>query len=166
MLFLIDASVNFSLLVLEEHALWKHSAQFLTAHFKIFVGASICFKMRSWIFSLVMIFAELCFLAESQLCRRCDQIISGRNLAYSRALEIIQEEEYLDEEEFDQIRYKRNLRVKNEFRKKHAQVFERVKRPRTKRQTEVVTDGKKAVLHLIFNVLYLAEFDIVPSLKW
>ena len=92
-----------------------------------------------------MIFAEMCFLAESQLCRRCDQIISGRNLAYSRALEIIQEEEYLDEEEFDEIRYKRNLRVKNEFRKKHANVFERVKRPRTKRQTEVVTNGKKAV---------------------
>ena len=101
--------------------------------------------MRSWIFSVGLIFANMLYLAESQLCRRCDQIISGRNLAYSRALEIIQEEEYLDEEEFDEIRYKRNLRVKNEFRKKHAKVFERVKRPRTKRQTEIVTGGKKAV---------------------
>ena len=119
--------------------------------------------MRSWIFSVGLIFANTLYLAESQQCRRCDQIISGRNLAYSRALEIIQEEEYLDEEEFDQIRYKRNLRVKNEFRKKHAQVFERVKRPRTKRQTEVVTDGKKAVLCLIFDILYLAEFNICSS---
>ena len=145
MLFLIDASVNFSLLVLEEHALWKHSAQFLTAHFKIFVGASICFKMRSWIFSLVMIFAELCFLAESQLCRRCDQIISGRNLAYSRALEIIQEEDYLDEEEFDEIRYKRHLKVKNpyNFERKYGKLLASGKRPRTKRQTEVVTNGKQ-----------------------
>ena len=92
-----------------------------------------------------LIFANMLYLAESQQCRRCDQIISGRNLAYSRALEIIQEEEYLDEEEFDEIRYKRNLRVKNEFRKKHTNVFERVKRSRTKRQTEVVTNGKKAV---------------------
>ena len=106
---------------------------------------SFFFEMRSWIFSVGLIFANMLYLAESQQCRRCDQIISGRNLAYSRALEIIQEEEYLDEEEFDEIRYKRNLRVKNEFRKKHAKVFERVKRPRTKRQTEIVTGGKKAV---------------------
>ena len=113
--------------------------------------------MRSWIFSVSLILAKMCFLAESQQCRRCDQIISGRNLAYSRALEIIQTEEYLDEEEFDEIKYKRNLRVKNEFRKKYANVFESVKRPRTKRQTEVVTDGKKAVLHLIFYIIYLAE---------
>ena len=101
--------------------------------------------MRTWIFSAGLILAKVFLLAESQLCRRCDQIISGRNLAYSRALEIIQEEEYLDEEEFDEIRYKRYLRVKNEFSKKHANVFERVKRPRTKRQTEVVTNGKKVV---------------------
>ena len=101
--------------------------------------------MRSLIFSAGLILAKVILLARSQQCRRCDQIISGRNLAYSRALEIIQEEEYLDEEEFDEIRYKRNLRVKNEFRKKHAKVFERVKRPRTKRQTEIVTGGKKAV---------------------
>ena len=106
--------------------------------------------MRSWIFSVGLIFANMLYLAESQQCRRCDQIISGRNLAYSRALEIIQEEEYLDEEDFDEIRYKRNLRVKTEFRKKHAKVFERVKRPRTKRQTEIVTGGKKEILLLIF----------------
>ena len=146
MLFPIDASVNFSLLV--EDAWWKHSAQFLTAHFKICVGASICFKMRSWMFSSVMIFAEMCFLAESQLCRRCDQIISGRNLAYSRALEIIQEEDYLDEEEFDEIRYKRHLKVKNpyNFERKYGKLLASGKRPRTKRQTEVVTNGKQLEL--------------------
>ena len=146
MLFTIDASVNFSLLV--EDAWWKHSAQFLTAHFKICAGASICLKMKSWIFSSVMIFAELCSLAKSQLCRRCDQIISGRNLAYSRALEIIQEEDYLDEEEFDEIRYKRHLKVKNpyNFERKHGKLLASGKRPRTKRQTEVVTNGKQLEL--------------------
>ena len=124
---------------------------------------SFFFEMRSWIFSVGLIFANMLYLAESQQCRRCDQIISGRNLAYSRALEIIQEEEYLDEEEFDEIRYKRNLRVKNEFRKKHAKVFERVKRPRTKRQTEVVTDGKKAVLHLIFSLRVVGPYRLLFS---
>ena len=122
--------------------------------------------MKSWIFSVVMILAKVFLLVESQQCRRCDQLISGRNLAYSRALEIIQDEEYLDEEEFDEIRYKRNLRVKNQFRKQHANVFQNVKRSRTKRQTEVVTDGKKKVLHLIFYFLYLAELDIFLGLKY
>ena len=41
--------------------------------------------------------------------RQCDQIISGRNLLYSRALEIVQNEEYLTEADLDLIRrrYKR-----------------------------------------------------------
>ena len=111
-----------------------------------------------------MIFVEMCFLAESQLCRRCDQIISGRNLAYSRALEIIQDEDYLDEEEFDDIRYKRHLKVKNpyKFERKYGKLLANRKRPRTKRQTafsltnrqtEVVTNGKKltkVIKHTVF----------------
>ena len=101
--------------------------------------------MRTWIFSVGLIFAKVFLLAESQQCRRCDQIISGRNLAYSRALEIIQEEDYLDEEEFDEIRYKRHLKVKNpyKFEKKYGKLLASGKRPRTKRQTEVVTNGKQ-----------------------
>ena len=41
--------------------------------------------------------------------RQCDQIITGRNLLYSRALEIVQNEEYLSEADLDLIRrrYKR-----------------------------------------------------------
>ena len=41
--------------------------------------------------------------------RQCDQIISGRNLLYSRALEIVQNEEYLTEADLNLIRrrYKR-----------------------------------------------------------
>ena len=95
--------------------------------------------MRSWIFSVGLIFANMLYLAESQQCRRCDQIISGRNLAYSRALEIIQEEDYLDEEEFDEIKYKRHLKVKNpyNFERKHGKLLASGRRSRTKRQTEV-----------------------------
>ena len=106
---------------------------------------SFFFEMRSWIFSVGLIFANMLYLAESQQCRRCDQIISGRNLAYSRALEIIQEEDYLDEEEFDEIRYKRHLKVKNpyNFERKYGKLLASGKRPRTKRQTEVVTNGKQ-----------------------
>ena len=119
-----------------------------------------------------MIFAEMCFLAESQLCRRCDQIISGRNLAYSRALEIIQEEDYLDEEDFNEIRYKRHLKVKNpyKFGKKYGKLLANRKRPRTKRQTafsltnrqtEVVTNGKK----LTKVIKYTVFPHIRPSLE-
>ena len=100
--------------------------------------------MRTWIFSVCLILAKVFLLAESQQCRRCDQIISGRNLAYSRALEIIQEEDYLDEDEFDEIRYKRHLKVKKTYkvRKKYGKLLASRKRSRTKRQTEVVTNGK------------------------
>ncbi len=116
----------------------------MTGHFKICVGDGICFKMRSQIFSVGLILAKVFLLVESQQCRRCDQLISGRNLAYSRALEIIQEEEYLDEDEFDEIRYKRHLKVKShyKFRKKHAKVYKSGKRSRKKRQTDVITNGK------------------------
>ena len=108
--------------------------------------------MSTWIFSVGLILAKVFLLAESQQCRRCDQIISGRNLAYSRALEIIQEEDYLDEEEFDEIRYKRHLKVKNpyKFEKKYGKLSASGKRPRTKRQTEVVINGKqltKVIIH-------------------
>ena len=108
--------------------------------------------MRTWIFSVGLILAKVFLLAESQQCRRCDQIISGRNLPYSRALEIIQEEDYLDQEEFDEIRYKRHLKVKNpyKFEKKYGKLLASGKRPRTKRQTEVVINGKqltKVIIH-------------------
>ena len=62
--------------------------------------------MRTWIVFVGLILAKVFLLARSQQCRRCDQIISGRNLAYSRALEIIQEEDYLDEDEFDEIEFR------------------------------------------------------------
>ncbi len=42
--------------------------------------------------------------------RRCDQTITGRNLPYSRALEIVQDEEYLNEADFDVIKRKRSKR--------------------------------------------------------
>ena len=36
--------------------------------------------------------------------RTCNQVISGRNLRYGRVLEIVQNEEYLDAADLDQIR--------------------------------------------------------------
>ena len=41
---------------------------------------------------------------EGCIVNQCNQVITGRRLAYARALEIIQEEEYLDEADFDIIR--------------------------------------------------------------
>ena len=75
-------------------------------------------------------------------CRRCDQIVTGRNFEYSRALEIIQEEEYLRKFfEFKaatvEERKKRDLTEKNpsEFETKYTRVLGSDKRPRHKRQT-------------------------------
>jgi hypothetical protein len=53
--------------------------------------------------------AETTYLISAQ-CRKCDQTITGRNFMYSRALDIIQNEEYLDLSDFDEIRYKRKLK--------------------------------------------------------
>ena len=44
------------------------------------------------------------------LSRKCDQQITGRNFQYSNALEIIQDESYLDGADFDDIRAKRYLK--------------------------------------------------------
>ena len=42
--------------------------------------------------------------------RKCDQQITGRNFQYSNALEIIQDESYLDGADFDDIRARRYLK--------------------------------------------------------
>ena len=60
-----------------------------------------------WSIVTLLFFFEVLILVNSQTCRICDQIISGRNLGYARALDIIQDEEYLDDSDFDEIRYKR-----------------------------------------------------------
>ena len=127
--------------------------------------------MRSLIFSAGLILAKVILLARSQQCRRCDQIISGRNLAYSRALEIIQEEDYLDEDEFDEIRYKRHLNVKNpyKFQKKHGKLLANQKRSRTKRQIEVVTNGKKlikVIIHKLRSEVSLVEQDTIKYVSY
>ena len=43
-------------------------------------------------------------LRQECFVRRCDQIITGRDLQYNRALEIIQDEEYLSAADFDEIK--------------------------------------------------------------
>ena len=50
---------------------------------------------------------------KTQICQRCDQTITGRNFNYAAALTIIQDEEYLEEADFDDIRryrYKRQIK--------------------------------------------------------
>ena len=37
----------------------------------------------------------------------CDRTITGRNFDYGQALSIIQDEEYLEDEDFDEIRFYR-----------------------------------------------------------
>ena len=70
---------------------------------------------------------------ENGQCRRCDQIFTGRNFEYSRALEIIEDEYYVD---FDDIRKKRDVTEKNpsKFETKYARVLGSGRRPRNKRQ--------------------------------
>ena len=46
-------------------------------------------------------------IVKSQLCQICSQEITGRNFEYRTALQIIQDEDYLDEADFDDIRIKR-----------------------------------------------------------
>ena len=66
--------------------------------------------MKYIITQIVFLFlAEIIYLMSAQ-CRKCDQTITGRNFMYSRALDIIQNEEYLDLSDFDEIRYKRKLK--------------------------------------------------------
>ncbi|TRY70447.1 hypothetical protein TCAL_05921, partial [Tigriopus californicus] len=50
--------------------------------------------------------------------RVCDQIITGRDLTYERALEILQDEEYLDATDFDVVRRHRRFKRRSEERKK------------------------------------------------
>ena len=61
-------------------------------------------------------------------------------MSYSRAVDIVQDEEYLDESDFDEIRlrYKRSIQVST-----HNELMTSKKRIRSKRQSEVVTNGKK-----------------------
>ena len=63
---------------------------------------------------LLPIFIIFFVPAKSQLCQKCDQTISGRNFNYADVLEIIQDEDYLEEADFDDIRrhrYKRHLNI-------------------------------------------------------
>ena len=67
-------------------------------------------NMKCMITQIACLFlVEIIYLASAQ-CRKCDQTITGRNFMYSRALDIIQNEEYLDQSDFDEIRYKQKLR--------------------------------------------------------
>ena len=59
---------------------------------------------------------------------------------YSRALEIIQEEEYLDESAFDVIR--RSYKGHYEFGDKYGKLSDSKKKYRTKRQAQGSTNGR------------------------
>jgi len=61
------------------------------------------------------IFIIILVPANSQLCQKCDQTISGRNFNYADVLEIIQDEDYLEEADFDDIRRHRYKRHTNRF---------------------------------------------------
>ena len=73
-------------------------------------------------------------LRQECFTRICDQTISGRQLVYSRALEIIQDEEYLDDVDFDEI-----------------------KRQRIKRQISILDKAEKQFLDSIEMILLREE---------
>ena len=62
---------------------------------------------------LLPLFFSIFVPVKTQVCQRCDQTITGRNFNYAAALEIIQDEEYLEEADFDDIRRYRFRRNTN-----------------------------------------------------
>lgn len=54
-----------------------------------------------------MVCATSIIAANAQFCRRCDQSISGRNMRYSSALRIVQNEEYLSQADLSVLRLKK-----------------------------------------------------------
>ena len=61
------------------------------------------------------LFTKMIIMVKSQACQTCDQIVTGRNFNYRAALNIIQNEDYLDEVDFNDIRTKRYYRVLHIF---------------------------------------------------
>ena len=60
----------------------------------------------------------------------CDRTISGRNFDYARALEIIQDEEYLEPEDFDEMR----------FYRKHGKIVEAIEKMEESYSSYSLTD--------------------------
>ena len=60
----------------------------------------------------------------------CDRTISGRNFDYASALSIIQEEEYLEPEDFDQTR----------FYRKHGKIVEAIDKTEESYSSYSLTD--------------------------
>merc|ERR1712224_55676 len=67
----------------------------------------------------------------AQVTFQCDQQIMGRNLEYSSALQLIQNEDYLDESDIDEIRFFRRQGNFLEIKKQEKQSLLRVKRQQT-----------------------------------
>ena len=67
---------------------------------------------------LLTLFVIIFEPVKTQICQRCDQTITGRNFNYAAALTIIQDEEYLEEADFDDIRRYRYKRQINEHMNK------------------------------------------------
>ena len=68
-------------------------------------------------------------LRQECFTRICDQTISGRQLVYTRALEIIQDEEYLDDVDFDEIkrqRIKRQISILDAVEKRFSDSIEKI----------------------------------------
>ena len=75
-------------------------------------------------FYLVLtLFTSIFVPAKAQVCQICDQTITGRNFRYSAALDIIQEEIYLEEADFDDIRRHRYKRHRNKLKNHTLQVI-------------------------------------------
>ena len=55
-----------------------------------------------------LLLTEIICIVKSQLCQSCDQQVTGRNFNYGAALDIIQNEGYLDEADVDDIRIRRH----------------------------------------------------------
>ena len=90
-----------------------------------------------------LLLTEIICIVKSQLCQSCDQQVTGRNFNYGAALDIIQNEGYLDEADVDDIRIRRHYH-------KH------LKKRRKKRDLEFITAFKNS--YPIFGTQFFTEF--------
>ena len=69
-------------------------------------GYAVCEQNEYFVFLITQLFVHFGEKFVDGQCRRrsCDQQVTGRRLRYSRAVEIINDEEYLDEVDLDIIR--------------------------------------------------------------
>merc|ERR1712228_1073604 len=59
---------------------------------------------RIFCFTIVIFYNIKAISSQGCFIQTCEQVVEGRNFNYQRALEIVQDEEYLEDSDFEEIR--------------------------------------------------------------